>query len=461
MRSAAVYARISRDQGEQGLGVARQERLCRELCDDRGWQVVGVYVDNDVSATSGRRRPEFERLLTDISAPAFDIIVALDLDRLTRSHRDLLRVVDLCVEHKVKVVFQHGGFDPVTGDGMLEVEVRTSVAAEEVRKLRQRISRKALELAQAGKVGGGGTRPYGFEQDRVTVRESEADVIREVARRIVVGETVRGLCADLQHRGIATVTGTPWAPYTLRRMVMSPRVAGLRQHQGEVVGDAVWPAILDRTSWERVRRVLNDPGRDRRLIASRSYLLTGGIARCGLCDAPLVARPRDDKRRCYVCARGPGFTGCGKIRSLAEPLEELVEEAVLTALDGPALADARQRATRPVGLIDGVAAELSDVERRLDELAEEYADGNLDRRQWATARKRLEARRDALNARLTASGPSPLATLKGDVDEAWKTLNFDQRRAVIAAVLDRVVVGPAVKGRNFFDPDRVDLVWRA
>jgi hypothetical protein len=301
----------------------------------------------------------------------------------------------------------------------------------------------------------------------VTIRDAEAAHVRELARRVVMGETLRGLCRDLEARGVSTVTGRPWQTFTLRRLLCSPRVAGLRQHQGEPIGEAVWPAIVDRGTWEAVRRRLLNPGRNVRSVAPRSYLLTGGLAVCGVCGddtrpgAKLVARPRSDKARCYVCASGPNFNGCGKIRALADSLEEHVVDSVLAALDGPGLdqALARRAETLPIGNTD--ADELADVERRLDELAEDFADGAIDRRQWATARKRLEARRDALNARLAASGPSPLAALTGDIYEGWERLNFDQRRAVIAAVVDRVIVNPAVRGRNTFDPDRVNIRWRA
>ncbi len=69
---AAVYVRISSDRAGAGLGVARQEEDCRALCDRLGWQVARVYPDNDVSAYSGRRRPQWERLNADIAAGLVD-----------------------------------------------------------------------------------------------------------------------------------------------------------------------------------------------------------------------------------------------------------------------------------------------------------------------------------------------------------------------------------------------------
>src|SRR5688572_30028619 len=84
---AAIYARISLDRDGKKLGVARQLDDCRKLASDRGWEIAGEYVDNDVSATRSRRRPEYEQMLDEVEAGRVDAIVAWDLDRLTRKPR--------------------------------------------------------------------------------------------------------------------------------------------------------------------------------------------------------------------------------------------------------------------------------------------------------------------------------------------------------------------------------------
>ena len=95
---ASIYCRISLDATGLGLGVERQERECRKKCEDNGWEVAGVFVDNDVSAFSGRLRPQFEALLA--SKP--EAIVVWHADRLVRRTADLARVIELgCDVHAV------------------------------------------------------------------------------------------------------------------------------------------------------------------------------------------------------------------------------------------------------------------------------------------------------------------------------------------------------------------------
>jgi len=83
VKSAAVYARISSDDG-QALGVKRQLEDCRKLAATLGWAVGDEYVDNDLSAYSGKPRPEYQRMLTDLADGGRDAVIVYHVDRLTR-----------------------------------------------------------------------------------------------------------------------------------------------------------------------------------------------------------------------------------------------------------------------------------------------------------------------------------------------------------------------------------------
>ena len=67
MDTAVIYCWISKDQHDDHLGVDRQQKQCRELADEEGLEVVSVLVDNDISASKGRRRPAFEELVEILS----------------------------------------------------------------------------------------------------------------------------------------------------------------------------------------------------------------------------------------------------------------------------------------------------------------------------------------------------------------------------------------------------------
>lgn len=458
---AAIYTRISDDRTGEQAGVTRQERDCRALCKRRGWVVVDLYCDNDLSATSGKPRPQYVSMIAELEAGNLDAIVAWHTDRLYRVPKELEHLIDLVEQRHFTIATVQSDLDLSTSDGRAMARVICTFSAKEGDDKSRRLKRKHLELAEQGKVSGGGSRPFGFEADHVTVREAEAVEIRDAVHRVLGGEPVRSICRDWTARGIITPLGNEWSPYGVRRLLSSARVAGFRELEG-VRTKAVWPAIVTLAEHERIRAVFADPSR-RVNREPRRYLLAG-IAVCGLCGAKLVARPRADKRRAYVCARGPGFSGCGRIGALAETLEHfVVHDRLVHAIDdldlSAALADVEGQDSA-----DDTAADIADLDRRLTELAETWASGDITRAEWLAARKavegRLETARRSLVRRTGNSAIEAYVGKPGALAATWDVLTLDQQRTVLTAIVDRVTVSPAVKGRQKFDPDRVEVTWR-
>lgn len=370
---AGIYVRISSDPTGDELGVRRQEKAARAFCERLGWVVVDVFTDDDRSAYSGKPRPEYLRLLDAIRGGAVDAVVAWHPDRLHRSPRELEDFIDLIEATGAKVAtVEAGEYDLATPSGRLAARIVGAVARGESEHKSSRIRAKMEQLAAAGAVGGGGTRPFGYEADRVTVREDEAEAIRDAARQVIAGIPLRRICMTWNEQNITTSTGGAWRLGTLRRMLLSPRIAGLRQHRGEV----------------------------------EAVLIAG--------DTPQLARALDAGR----------------------------------SEDDAALAE-----------------ELAAIEADLVAVAEDFGAGRLGRAEWLAVREQLEPRRSAAVAALRrterAGALEPYAGAQGALRAAWPSLDFDQQRAVIAAAVATVTVGPAVKGRNFFDPARVSVEWRA
>src|SRR5262245_3441044 len=133
MTTAAVYARISTDRTGAGLGVQRQEADCRELATRMGWTVGEVFVDNDMSASCGKRRPEYERLLGALETKAVGAVLAWHPDRLHRSPTELEAFIDVIERTKAKVAtVQSGEVDLSTPSGRMTARVVGAVARHEV-----------------------------------------------------------------------------------------------------------------------------------------------------------------------------------------------------------------------------------------------------------------------------------------------------------------------------------------
>jgi DNA invertase Pin-like site-specific DNA recombinase len=454
-QAAAIYCRISFDRDGHGLGVERQEQLCRKLASERGWPVAEVYVDNDRSAYGSKPRPAYACMLADIDAGLRDAVICVDLDRLTRRPAELEAFMELADRHGVALANVSGDTDLSSSDGRFKARIMGAVARQESEKKAERMRREAEHAARRG-IARGSRRPFGYEDDRVTIREQEAILIREAVGRVLDGVTIPSVARDWNARGVPTPQAAPngWSAAAVAGVLRNPRIRGARTYKGDVVAENAWPAVIDRETFERLQAKIrrgSRPGRSPKRLLS-------GIARCGRCGSPLWTSTHHSGKRVarYACIKRPGAPGCGATTIVAEPLDELLTEAVVQRLSSKALT----RALTCKPKVRRADADLGRIETELEDLAADYGAGHISRREWLAARKPLEERlARARRAAETTNGAASLAVFRGvNVRVAWDKLGVERKRVVLDALIERVTINPAT--RRTFDPDRVDVVWR-
>lgn len=299
---AAIYCRISRDREGAGLGVDRQEADCRALAQRLGWDVRAVYIDNDISAFSGKRRPQYEALLDAVRSGRIRGLVVWHTDRLHRRLAELETFVGLVQTHDLQVqTVTAGTLDLTSASGLMLAQILGAVAQGEVNHARERIKRQKAQALKEGRRRGG-PRPFGFdwakEGKTLVIREQEAQVIRQATQAVLAGRTLAALARDLNDQGVLTSTGNTWTYARLRDVLIRPTNAGL-SHSGradrgkaEVVGRGDWPAIIDEDTWQAVYKLLIDPARLSQ-NSNASRWLGSGLYACGVagCAGVLRAAP--------------------------------------------------------------------------------------------------------------------------------------------------------------------------
>jgi site-specific DNA recombinase len=457
MTAAVIYARISKDDNDDRLGVDRQERLCRELAERDGLDVVEVVVDNDVSATRLRRRPGFERLVGLIEAGEVGAVLAVHTDRLYRKVTDLERLVTIVEAHKTQVrTLSSGNVDLTTASGRMVARMLGAAAQHEVERLGERMRAKWDERAAAGTYPGGRP-PYGYSSGYV-VNTIEADAVRLMARRVLEGASLLSIARELDAAGVRTREGRSWHHSSVRATLVNPAIAGLRVHRREVAGPGAWEPVLDRATWEEVRAVLADPARKRTRPALK-YLLAGMVTNEN--GDPMNGRPERNIRT--YATRHPGSP---QVQVPAEPLEELVVEMVLSTLDDAVLPEVDGMRVPSAG------AEVVSIEEELADLAKLRGEGTISLAEWLAAREPLHARLDAARS---AAGQSrrptrhaALLSEPGAVRKAWEAdrLDFAAKREILQTVIERIQVGRANRGRWTTIEERLlpenggQIVWK-
>jgi DNA invertase Pin-like site-specific DNA recombinase len=467
---------------EMSKGIGRQEEDGRELAARLGWTITKVVPEDDTSAFKRRKtklpdgttalrtiRPGFRAVLDLLASGECDGLIADDLDRVARDPRDLEDLIDVVESRR-----PHIPVESVTGSLRLAndaditmARIMCAVANKSSRDTSRRVSRKHEELAAEGKPGGGGFRGYGYDRRNLEVVPEEAEIVKEIAARVLgtwdgwteeqqaaitpeLGESLNSIADDLQARKVPTITGAAWNARSVRSVVTKPRIAGLRAHRGEVVGEAVWPAILDREPWEEVCARLAARGRHVDITLKR--WLTG-VLRCSQCGHMLTGAHGNGGTR-YWCATTKG--GCGKISVKAEPSEEEVGRQVLDLLALPdVLARLRMIATSETTEV--ARAELVEDEAQLKVLAGMWARKEVSFAEYGEARRIIEKRVKESRALITSAAPRVLRRLlAGDVRQGWARLTpADKREVVLALVPGYRVLAYDVHGPRRFDPARL------
>jgi DNA invertase Pin-like site-specific DNA recombinase len=462
-----IYVRISTvDAAGNETATARQEADCRELVARDGDELVRVYRDVDRSAYDlSVERPAFEEMLRDASQGDLQRIVAWKWDRLCRSLLDAGRLHQLVEVNGVDV---NTVTDPISGWGSasaaLEVGIRAGLGAGESKSTSTRLRRVNEERAAQGLPHAGGRRGFGMKPGHLEIDDAEAALIRAAARSALDGESLTSIARGWNELGVRTTRDGEWNVSNLRRLLIAPHVAGRRMFRGEVVESDVIPAILDDETWHALCGLLNDPARSTRHGAEMNRPLSG-VVRCGTCGTVMTPRTRRSEglKPSYVCRKEAGNRACGARSIAADPLDELVLEAIVAYLGDDPLEKAL--ANRD----DAGDAELADRIIALRQAREDaislFADGHLSRSELLAVQAKNADAIEPLEAELARRGGSRAVGLLGPgetVLQGWETHGPAWRRALVRAVVSSVDIAPASKrGVTRFETNRVSITFTA
>lgn len=424
-----------------------------------------VYPENDTSAFKRRRvrlpdgstalrvdRPEFRRMLADLASGAIGAVIAYDLDRVARDPRDLEDLIDLVEARRIPTAAVTGSLDLSNDSGITVARISVAIANKSSRDTARRVARKHLELAEQGKFGGGGIRPYGYEADGVTVRESEAVIIREIRDRLLAGDSLSGIARDLTRRAVPTVQGRArWAERSVHSLITKARIAGLREHKGEVVGPAAWPAIISKDEWLSVLSALH-----RRAEGSGNELKhwLSGVLRCGRCNRALRGQFVSAAKHRYWCE--PKRGGCGRLGVQGVLAEDFVERIILAYVERPDVAASIARATAGTS-VDHLRKEAAEDEAQLKDLARMWGARQLSTPEYLAARKPIQERIDRTSGLLLVATPTSLRRLLANTDKrsAWRDMDPRSRQDTARSLFPSgVMVKPAERRGAGFDAAR-------
>jgi site-specific DNA recombinase len=453
--NCAIYVRISFDFEGTGLGVERQTKDALALAERLGWTVDEVYRDNNISASGRKPRPEYQRLIAALEDGKHNGLICYDLDRLTRSPVEVEHIIELAERTGIRLATVGGNVDLLTPEGRLHARIKASVARHEIEQTSKRIRRMMQDRAEKGLPHAAAGYGYRRVNGKDIIVPEQAAVVREIAERLLSGESVKAVTESLNARGLPSPYGRAWSRVTTRHVALRERNAGFRRHQGRIVGKGDWEPVYDEDTYYRLHTLLSDPARKTTTGSAHRYLLTG-IANCGKCGekvrvilGPRTRNDKREKRKAYVCKK------CHGISRNVENVDGFIVKLVTRRLAKP---DARAIfRSEPDPLL---ITEANRLRAKLDFVATQFARDEITGDQLTTITGTLRPKLQAIEAQLRPV-PVDLSDLATpDIAKRWKDLPLERQRAVVDFLLDITLLPRGQDAPRRFDPESVKAEWK-
>jgi DNA invertase Pin-like site-specific DNA recombinase len=453
---AFIYCRISQDRTGAGLGVTRQEEDCRILAKRLDAEVIQVFTDSDISAYSGKRRPAYEEMLASMQQGGADLILCWHTDRLHRSTKDLEAYIDISEKHGIAThAAQAGELDLATPSGRAVARTLGAWSRYESEMKSERQKRQRKQAREMGRWTGG-VIPFGWAivDGNPVINEAQAGLLRYAVDQIYAGASMSSLVRHFDASGQKSPRGLSWNHVSLLQMMLRPKIAGLREVDGEIVDDPVFPGIIGEEKWRGVRALLKAPDRRTSFDNSSRWLLSG-LAYCECGSTVKIGATRDHRggrRGVYRCK----LVGPGHVNRNAVNVDDWVNTVVPLLLKQRGVVEAVKS---PLRQRDGdLESEANALRARLAEAASMAADGVLSMAQLGVMSKKLQAQITELEGSMEKAA---LAAHPSDFDAAarWEGLSLEERRAIIRETIKVTIlrVGKS-KGRHFdYDSIKVEL----
>lgn len=445
----ACYVRVSTDtQAEQGYSIDEQIERLTAYCHAMGWHVVKFYTDAGYSG-GNMNRPALTDLIAAAQSRLIDAVVVYKLDRLSRSQRDTLTIIEGFLDNGVDFVSMTENFDTSTPFGKATIGILSVFAQLEREQIKERCSLGRVGRAKEGKYRGGGYVPIGYEykDGSLIVNPAEAMQIRELHELYQKGESFRTIARIFAEKGYAHKYGT-WEVYRVSRVLRNPLYCGYITHKGETFKGEHEPIISEET-FQRSMDIHKGKNTAKSPHLGRSML--GGLLFCGRCGARygISRNGGHDGRYQYYCCHSRRKTSANMVKDpncqnknwKKEDLESLVLGEIAKLQNEPLDVPDQDENDAKIPLI---LAEIEKTDKAKNRLMDLYASGLFEMAELEAKIRPLNAQKERLAAELERIQAEPTkkttAALVETFSDALEHGDSEQVRILVRALIHKIVI---------------------
>lgn len=444
----ALYIRVSTDfQFEEGYSVEAQQKKLEQWCQLKDIKKYEFYIDGGWSG-SNIDRPEMRRLIRDVSIGKLDKVVVYKLDRLSRSQRDTIFLLeDVFEPNNVSFVSISENFDTTTPYGKAIVGILSVFAQLERENIRERTRMGMYERVKEGKWMGGNVKPFGYDYDAnqdILIPNEHAEEVKQIY--------------DLYLQGYSTTKLAQMFPVCSDRQITQilDRVTylGKISYKGEIIEGRHQP-IIDQDTWNKVQ--IEREKRSNKSIVMSQHLLTGMVY-CGRCGAKYRYQKwgKDSvKLYCYSQQKSkPNLIkdpNCDNLRVNADELEHLIINDLFNMTDNLTASydkkvlsdDKRNKRIYGIEVLENKAQMISNKIKKLYNLYAESDDELLletikeNQEELNRISKMIAAEKATLSVTDDIEQTNELLV---NVRSLWDKISINDKRKILHAAIKKITI---------------------
>ena len=311
----ALYPRVSTlEQARDGYSINEQIDRMKMYCEAHGWEVHKIYTDAGYSGAD-TDRPGLQELIKDAENNRFDAVLVYKLDRLSRSQKDTLTLIeDVFLPNNVDFISMTENLDTSTPFGRAMVGILSVFAQLEREQIKERMEVGKIGRAKEGRWCGSPCVPIGYDlvDGELEVNKYEAMQIQEMFRLFNLRISQRRVSKMLHSKGYTTKSGGSWeGKHYIRPILENKHYIGMVSYKDEWY-DGIHTPIIDKGTFDKAQQILaeRDAEVNSREPKANSYL--AGMVRCGHCDNRYfhrIAKSGNKEWGYYTCYKRTANTG--------------------------------------------------------------------------------------------------------------------------------------------------------
>lgn len=465
MNKVALYVRVSTtSQLEEGYSIEEQKAKLKSYCDIKDWNIYKIYTDGGFSGST-TDRPALEQLVQDAQSKLFDTVLVYKLDRLSRSQKDTLYLIeDVFLKNNIEFVSLLENFDTSTPFGRAVIGLLSVFAQLEREQIKERMQLGKLGRAKSGKSMMWAKTSYGYDYDKetgsMTVNEYEALAVKEIYASYLAGMSITKLRDKMNEE---YPKQPAWSYRTIRGMLANPVYCGLNQYKGQTF-QGTHKAIISLEDFEQTQRELarrQQTAKD--LLNPRPFqakYMLSGLAQCGYCHAPLklvLGKKRKDGTRTkrYECyQRHPRATQGVTVYNNNKKCDsgyyymDILEHYVLTRIamlqnDPEKIKEIFSESTNPVIDKQAIQKQIDSLSLKLSKLNDLYLDDRITLDELRSKSADFIKQRTALEEEIKKASNDKQAGKRKKIKKLLDAgsvfdMSYDDQKVIVRELIDKV-----------------------